>query len=100
MEHLRFICPHRKPSQTAKNLFIERRTLYLRLKKIEKILGDDFDQGKKRVALELAVYGMDYLHHLNWKIIGQLAWKKKKKVYRLGKDNWDRLAINDIPLIW
>lgn len=47
--------------QTAKNLFIERRTLYLRLKKIEKILGDDFEQGKKRVALELALYGMDYL---------------------------------------
>ena len=48
---------------TAKNLFIERRTLYLRLRKIEKILGSDFEESKKRVAIELAIQGLDYLNN-------------------------------------
>ena len=42
-------------SLTASALFISRQTLYLRLERIKEMLGDDFDIGEKRLALELSV---------------------------------------------
>jgi purine catabolism regulator len=48
--------------ETAKELFIVRQTLYHRLDKIAAILGDDFMQPQKRIALELALHGYEYLN--------------------------------------
>ncbi|KRE56724.1 PucR family transcriptional regulator [Paenibacillus sp. Soil750] len=48
--------------ETAKDLFIVRQTLYHRLDKIAAILGDDFMQPQKRIALELALHGYEYLN--------------------------------------
>ncbi|MDR6552694.1 PucR family transcriptional regulator ligand-binding domain-containing protein [Paenibacillus qinlingensis] len=48
--------------ETAKELFIVRQTLYHRLDKIAAILGDDFMQPQKRMALELALHGYEYLN--------------------------------------
>lgn len=48
--------------ETAKELFIVRQTLYHRLDKITAILGDDFLQPQKRIALELALHGYEYLY--------------------------------------
>lgn len=47
--------------KTAEALFIARQTLYPRLKKIEELLGEGFDQGEKRLACEFAVHGYYYL---------------------------------------
>ncbi|OPH62040.1 CdaR family transcriptional regulator [Paenibacillus ferrarius] len=48
--------------ETAKALFIVRQTLYHRLDKIAVLLGDDYMQPHKRMAIELALYGYEYLH--------------------------------------
>ena len=41
---------------TAERLFIVRQTLYHRLEKIEQLLGPDFMQTEKRLALELMLF--------------------------------------------
>lgn len=41
---------------TAERLFIVRQTLYHRLEKIEQLLGSDFMQTEKRLALELILF--------------------------------------------
>ena len=48
--------------ETAKELFIVRQTLYHRLDKIAVILGDDYMLPQKRIALELALHGYEYLN--------------------------------------
>ncbi|WP_240376945.1 PucR family transcriptional regulator [Bacillus piscicola] len=48
--------------ETAKDLFIVRQTLYQRLRKIEEIIGADFFDYHKRLALEMALLGYEYLH--------------------------------------
>jgi PucR family transcriptional regulator, purine catabolism regulatory protein len=50
--------------ETAKRLFIVRQTLYHRLKKIEELIGEDFMNPEKRVAIELLLYAHDYLNPL------------------------------------
>ncbi|WP_456271451.1 PucR family transcriptional regulator [Bacillus sp. AK031] len=47
--------------QTAKQLFIVRQTLYHRLKKIEDLLGADYMEAEKRVAIEFLLSAHDYL---------------------------------------
>lgn len=47
--------------ETSERLFIARQTLYFRLNKIIDILGEDFDAGNRRFALEFAIYAYDYL---------------------------------------
>ncbi|WP_078552487.1 PucR family transcriptional regulator [Bacillus alkalicellulosilyticus] len=47
--------------ETAKQLFIVRQTLYHRLEKLEKLLGTDFMQQNKRLALELMLLAQEYL---------------------------------------
>ncbi|WP_168413212.1 PucR family transcriptional regulator [Bacillus salacetis] len=47
--------------ETAKQLYIVRQTLYHRLKKIEELLGKDFMQPEKRVAIEFLLHAYDYL---------------------------------------
>ncbi|WP_261808076.1 CdaR family transcriptional regulator [Paenibacillus sp. N3.4] len=47
---------------TAKELFVVRQTLYHRLDKISALLGDDYMHPQKRLAIELAIYGYEYLH--------------------------------------
>ncbi len=42
--------------KTAEKLFVVRQTLYFRLQKIEDILGEGFDRGAKRFALEFALH--------------------------------------------
>ena len=45
----------------AKNLFIVRQTLYHRLDKLKELLGPDFMEPFKRIAIEVAVYAYKYL---------------------------------------
>ncbi|MFC0273041.1 PucR family transcriptional regulator [Metabacillus herbersteinensis] len=47
--------------ETAKRLFIVRQTLYHRIGKIEKLLGEDFMTPEKRVAIEFMLLTYDYL---------------------------------------
>jgi purine catabolism regulator len=47
---------------TAKELFIVRQTLYHRLDKIAALLGDDYMHPHKRIAIELALHGYEYMH--------------------------------------
>ncbi|WP_421384766.1 PucR family transcriptional regulator [Bacillus salacetis] len=50
--------------ETAKRLFIVRQTLYHRLKKIEELIGEDFMNPEKRVAIEFLLNAHDYLNPL------------------------------------
>ncbi|WP_066062440.1 PucR family transcriptional regulator [Neobacillus soli] len=47
--------------ETSNKLFIVRQTLYHRLQKLENILGDDFMEHEKRVAIEFMLLVQDYL---------------------------------------
>ncbi|PLR80427.1 PucR family transcriptional regulator [Bacillus sp. V33-4] len=47
--------------ETSKQLFIVRQTLYHRLQKIENLLGEDFMDHEKRVAIEFMLLVKDYL---------------------------------------
>ncbi|MBD0380244.1 PucR family transcriptional regulator [Paenibacillus sedimenti] len=47
---------------TAKELFIVRQTLYHRLDKIAALLGDDYMDPSKRIAIELALHGYEYMN--------------------------------------
>jgi purine catabolism regulator len=46
--------------QTAELLFIVRQTLYLRVQKLEHLLGEDFMKAEKRLAIELALCAYNY----------------------------------------
>ena len=48
--------------ETADALFIVRQTLYHRLSKIAELLGDDYLAPEKRMMIELALYGYEYMH--------------------------------------
>ncbi|ADC49865.1 transcriptional regulator, PucR family protein [Alkalihalophilus pseudofirmus OF4] len=48
--------------ETAKRLFIVRQTLYHRIEKLEKLLGSDFMEAEKRLALEFMLLAKDYLN--------------------------------------
>ena len=48
--------------ETSKRLFIVRQTLYHRLKKIEDLLGENFMESDKRVAIEFLLAAHEYLH--------------------------------------
>ncbi|MBS4204040.1 PucR family transcriptional regulator [Bacillus sp. FJAT-49754] len=47
--------------ETAKRLFIVRQTLYHRLQKLETLLGEDFMEPRKRLAIEFMIVSYDYL---------------------------------------
>lgn len=47
--------------QTAERLFIARQTLYFRLQKIADLIGEDFLEPEKRLAVEFAICGYEYL---------------------------------------
>ncbi|MCL7745669.1 PucR family transcriptional regulator [Halalkalibacter alkaliphilus] len=51
-----------KKNDTANSLFIVRQTLYHRLEKIEGIIGDIYSSHEKRLAIELAILGYEYLY--------------------------------------
>ena len=55
-----FACNGSK-QETAKKLFIVRQTLYHRLEKLEKLLGEDFMKPEKRLAIEFMILANDYL---------------------------------------
>lgn len=48
--------------EAARRLFIVRQTLYHRIEKLKELLGQDFMKPEKRLALEIAVYGSQFLH--------------------------------------
>lgn len=48
--------------ETAKKLYIVRQTLYHRLKKIEELLGEDYMNPEKRLAIEFLLAAHDYLN--------------------------------------
>ena len=50
--------------ETAKRLFIVRQTLYHRLKKIDELIGEDFMQPEKRIAIEFLLHAHDYMNPL------------------------------------
>ncbi|HZG59193.1 MAG TPA: PucR family transcriptional regulator [Anoxybacillus sp.] len=47
--------------ETAKRLFVVRQTLYHRIQKLEKLLGDDFMSPEKRLAIEFMIKVYEYL---------------------------------------
>lgn len=47
--------------ETAKRLYIVRQTLYHRIEKLEKLLGEDFMDHEKRLAIEFMLASHDYL---------------------------------------
>jgi purine catabolism regulator len=47
--------------ETSNKLFIVRQTLYHRLEKLEKLLGKNFMQSERRLAIEFMVFAHDYL---------------------------------------
>lgn len=47
--------------KTAADLYVARQTLYPRLKKIEDILGEGFDEGERRLACEFAIHAHLYM---------------------------------------
>ncbi|AGE21874.1 transcriptional regulator PucR family [Geobacillus sp. GHH01] len=47
--------------ETAKRLFVVRQTLYHRIQKLEKLLGDDFMNPEKRLAIEFIIKAYEYL---------------------------------------
>ncbi len=50
--------------EAAKQLFISRQSIYLRLKTLEGLLGEDFITApQKRICLETALYGLEYLNN-------------------------------------
>lgn len=54
-------CQYNK-KETAEKLFIARQSLYQRIKTLESLLGSDFiSSPDKRVCLEIALYGLDFL---------------------------------------
>ena len=48
--------------ETAKKLFIVRQTLYHRIQKLEKLLGNDFMEHEKRLAIEFMILAYDFIH--------------------------------------
>ncbi|WKB36248.1 helix-turn-helix domain-containing protein [Terrilactibacillus sp. S3-3] len=47
--------------ETAETLYVSRQALYNRLDKIRRLLGEDFMSPKKRIAIEIAIQGYEYL---------------------------------------
>lgn len=56
-----FLACNGSKQETAARLFIVRQTLYHRLQKLEELLGDDFMNPEKRLAIEFALYAYEYL---------------------------------------
>lgn len=50
-------------THAAKNLYIQRRTLYYRLEKIGQILGLDLEDAESRLRLQVAIRGAELLHN-------------------------------------
>lgn len=53
--------------ETAKQLYIVRQTLYHRIQKLEKLLGEDFMSQEKRLAIEFMLHTYDFLVASNQK---------------------------------
>ncbi|MEI5908439.1 PucR family transcriptional regulator ligand-binding domain-containing protein [Bacillus spongiae] len=51
---------HGCKKKTAEQLYIVRQTLYHRLSRIKKLLGDDYMEPRKRMTLELLLFAYDY----------------------------------------
>ncbi|WP_110111240.1 PucR family transcriptional regulator [Bacillus sp. CGMCC 1.16541] len=51
--------------ETAKKLYIVRQTLYHRIEKLEKLLGSDFMQPEKRMAIEFTLKTYEYLFNVS-----------------------------------
>ncbi|WP_170287544.1 PucR family transcriptional regulator [Aquibacillus halophilus] len=49
----------------AEKLFIVRQTLYYRIEKLKELLGDDFMQSNKRLAIEFAVHAKSFIKKLS-----------------------------------
>ncbi|TYR82500.1 PucR family transcriptional regulator [Priestia megaterium] len=47
--------------ETAKRLYVVRQTLYHRIEKLEKLLGSDFMEPEKRMAIEFMIMAYEYL---------------------------------------
>lgn len=62
METLKtYLICHGSKQETAKRLYIVRQTLYHRIEKLEKLLGADFMDHEKRLAIEFMLVSYDYL---------------------------------------
>ncbi len=57
---------HYNKKETAKTLYIARQSLYQRINKLEELLGQDFiSSAEKRISLEVALYGLEFLNAKN-----------------------------------
>ena len=55
-------CQYNK-KEASEKLFIARQSLYLRIKTLEELLGEDtFSNPEKRICIEIALYGLEYLN--------------------------------------
>lgn len=52
-------------TKTREKLFMARQTLYNRLKDLEKILGNSFDEGDKRIAIDIALKALEVQELIN-----------------------------------
>jgi len=56
-------CQYNK-KEASEKLYIARQSLYQRIKTLEELLGDDtFSSPEKRICIEIALYGLDYLYN-------------------------------------
>ena len=56
-----FLAHNGSATQTARALFVERRTLYHRLRTVNALLGDDLDDHETRLRVGVALEGLDIL---------------------------------------
>ncbi len=57
-------------AETARTLHLERRSLYYRLERIERLLVNDLDDPETRIQLEIAVRGLDLLRQRSGPVAG------------------------------
>lgn len=55
-----YLACHGSKKETANRVFVVRQTLYHRLEKLEKLLGEDFMESQKRQVIEFALLAYDY----------------------------------------
>ena len=55
-----YLACHGSKKETAEKIFVVRQTLYHRLDKLEKLLGEDFMDSEKRQAIEFSILAYEY----------------------------------------
>ncbi|HEX7064241.1 MAG TPA: PucR family transcriptional regulator [Bacillales bacterium] len=56
-----YLAANGSKKEAAKHLYVVRQTLYHRIEKLKELLGEDFMQPKKRLAIEFAVHAREFM---------------------------------------